>query len=137
MIEFTLNMPGRDAPYSVATVRVLDGFTEFLSEAVFLGYTPPAEPEKRGLTFNTECSKTGDKHAIILLNRRWLDHETILHEVRHAYFWVMSNQHGIVKVDVLNDVEEERFCSCLDTLINRAICTLEARFGEALKWKRL
>jgi hypothetical protein len=138
MIEFTLNMPMWETPYAVATVRLLPDTQSFLTEAILLGYTPPeCGEEDRGITFNTECSKTGDKHAIILLNYNRLDIETICHEIRHAYFWVMANQHGTLSLNVLDEDEDERFCARLDQLNNRCISTIQAQCGNGLQWKVL
>jgi hypothetical protein len=135
MTEFTLNMPEWEHPYAVATVRIIPD-EGFLSEAVLLGYTPTicGSPERRGITFNTECSKTGDKHAIILLNYNGLDIDTIQHEVRHAYFWVVANQHGICKVNILDEQEEETFFRRLDVLTRRCIATIEHELG-VLNWR--
>jgi hypothetical protein len=130
-------MPLWETPYAVATVRVLPDYSSFLSEAVLLGYTPTicGSPERRGVTFNTECSKTGDKHAIILLNYDGLCIETIAHEIRHAYFWVMANQHGVCKINVLDETEEELFSRRLDELTNRCISTIESSCNGLLNWK--
>lgn len=136
-IEFSLNLPQSDAHQGVAAVRLLEGNNEFLSEAVLLGYHPGPDGtvERRGMVFNTQCQNTGVKHAIVLFNLAEVDIGLVVHEIRHAYLWVVSNHHGHAKVDLLNEGEEELFCSRLDELIDRTITTIEAT-GHTLVWRK-
>lgn len=136
MIEFTLNMPDTgivNAP--VARITILDTTNDFRVEAALLGHE--GMDETHGISFNMEDSTTHYRFSHILLNKQGLDIETIIHEVRHAYFWNIASKTGAVSVNIHNELAEEGFAHRLDTLYNRTICTIEAQLGLTLKWKVL
>ena len=134
MHSFTINMPFWDSAFPVATVKVRDSFSDFLAESIMLGYDALSRPERRGITFNMECATTGAKTATVLLNREGLCIGTIVHEMRHAYFWAMSDVHARMSLDLMDEVADELFCRRLDVLINRAVAGIEAVTGP-LAWK--
>lgn len=134
MLEFTINMPDSETPNPVAIIRILSE-KEFHTEAIIFGYTPVDPREERGMTFNTQCDKTAAKMSIIFINAEKLELCTLIHEIRHAYFWNTASPTGALPCNVYNDVGEEAFCSRLDTLINRAVCTIESSTGKPMKWK--
>jgi hypothetical protein len=136
MLEFTLNMPDNGVvTRPVATVKVLDSLNDLRVEAALLGHEDPTEA--RGITFNLEDSDTHYRFSIVLVNKEHLDVETLQHEIRHAYMWNIATKTGAVTINVHNELEEETFSSRLDTLVNRAICTIEATLGFTMKWKKL
>lgn len=135
--EFTVNRPGAESPHAVATVRLLRSRREFLAEAVLLGYEPSEVPEERGITFNVECTQTGAKTSIILINAELMDLQLIIHEARHAFFWNSSTRHGELRVNLLDAEEDEEFCSTLDEFTARVVNTIEETIGWKLYWNAL
>ena len=134
MTEFTINMPEWPTPNPVATIRVMPA-TEFKTEALLLGYVPGASDETRGMTFCMECDKTRAKMSIVLINGDKLELSTLIHEIRHAYFWNVARPAGGIPCNVHNEEEEEAFHRRLDTLINRAVCTIESSLGITIPWR--
>jgi hypothetical protein len=136
MLEFTLNMPENGiVTRPVATVKVLDNLNDLRVESALLGHEELTEA--RGITYNLEDSLTRYRFSIILLNKERLDVETLQHEVRHAYLWNVASNTGAVTINVHDELEEEEFSRRLDTLVNRAVCTIEATLGCTMKWKTL
>jgi hypothetical protein len=136
MIEFTLNMPEvipSVVTRPVATVKVLDNLNDLRVEAAMYGHEEMTEA--RGITFNMEDDVTHYRFSLIFLNKERLDIETLQHEVRHAYLWNIAKKDGGVTINVHNELEEEGFSRRLDTLVNRAVCTIESTLGMSLKWK--
>lgn len=136
-MDIALNMPDSPEPRLICTIKLCNGREAFLDAAVLKGYTPSSTPEDRGMAFYTQCTTTMVKHTEVLLNTSRLDIETVIHEVRHAYFWAVADKHHLVRVDLADGPREEQFCSRLDGLYDRAICAIEAELGKTLKWKVL
>jgi hypothetical protein len=134
VLEFSINMPESETPSPVATIRILET-KDFVLESMVLGYVPGDSPEMQGMSFQMQCDKTQAKMSIILLNEDKLDISTLLHEIRHAYFWHVASPTGSIPCNVYHEEEEEQFCRRLDTLVNRAVCTIEATKGFSMKWR--
>jgi hypothetical protein len=138
MIEFTLNMPEVKPSIvtrPVATVKVVDNLNDLRVEAALFGHEEMVEA--RGIAFNMEDDVTHYRFSKIFLNAEHLDIETLQHEIRHAYMWNLANKAGEVNINVFFEDEEEEFSRRLDTLVNRALCTIESTIGASLKWKVL
>ena len=142
MIEFALHFPETNEPKAYLNVVVAVNDGEFLTASAQRGYEiPKVNPELRGMTFNVQEKLRPSMSRLTRANSTWmvinaqrLTIETIHHEVRHAVFWYLADDHGIFAVNTLDGASEEGINRAIDLSVRRVVHTVSEALGTVIPY---